>query len=466
MVSFSSLDLIIIGGFFLTALLIGFVPKRETQGDTTQYLLSGRKVGLIFFIMTNVAAWYGGILGVGEFTYRYGLLSWVTQGLPYYIFAFIFALFLAKKIRNASLFTIPDKLSAVYGREVGVLSSFLVFILVSPAPYLLMVASLFTLIFHITLLQALILSVLLSGTYLLKGGFKSSILTDVFQFIIMFTGFIIIVFSSYHANGGIEYLRANLPVAHLRAFGNASPIYLIVWFLIALWTFADPGFHQRCYAAKNGSVAMWGIIISIFFMALFDFLTTTTGLYARASLPNLSNPVLSFPLYAEKALGSGFKGIFFAALFATIISTMNSFLFLSGTTFGRDFVFRLKKDKNEQRIPFYTRVGLIVSAAVAVISAYFIQSVISLWYLVGSICIPGIIFLVFGAYYEKLRVPKIYAIIEIISGVSGSIIWFIVKSNYHNLIVDQIEPMIAGLIIVLIVHALGIVSFRKLSVSL
>jgi SSS family solute:Na+ symporter len=256
-----------------------------------------------------------------------------------------------------------------------------------------------------------------------------------------------------------------LPVSHLKAFGNVSPIYLIVWFLIALWTFADPGFHQRCYAAKNGSIAMWGIIISIFFMALFDFLTTTTGLYARASLPNLSNPVLSFPLYAEKALGSGFKGIFFAALFATIISTMNSFLFLSGTTFGRDFVFRLKKDKNEQRIPFYTRVGLIVSAAVAVISAYFIQSVISLWYLVGSICIPGIIFLVFGAYYEKLRVPKIYAIIEIISGVSGSIIWFIVKSNYHYVIVDQIEPMIAGLIIVLIIHALGIVSFRKLAAS-
>ena len=129
MVSFSILDLIIIGGFFLTAILIGFIPKKEVQGDTTQYLLSGRKVGLIFFIMANVAAWYGGILGVGEFTYRYGLLSWVTQGLPYYIFAIIFAIFLAKKIRCASLFTIPDKLSAIYGKEVGILSSFLVFIL-------------------------------------------------------------------------------------------------------------------------------------------------------------------------------------------------------------------------------------------------------------------------------------------------------------------------------------------------
>jgi len=465
MVSFSTLDLIIIGGFFLTALLIGFIPKKEIHGDATQYLLSGRKVGLIFFIMTNVAAWYGGILGVGEFTYRYGLLSWVTQGLPYYIFAIIFALFLAKKIRNASLFTIPDKLSETYGKSVGLLSSFLVFILVSPAPYLLMTASLFTLIFHITLLQALIVSVLLSGTYLLKGGFKSSILTDVFQFIIMFTGFIIIVFISYNKSGGLQYLQSNLPQSHLMVFGNVSPIYIIVWFLIALWTFADPGFHQRCYAAKDGHTAMWGILISVLFMALFDFLTTTTGLYARAALPNLYNPVLSFPLYAEKALGSGFKGIFFAALFATIISTMNSFLFLSGTTFGRDFVYRLKKNKIEQNIPFYTRIGLIVSAIIAVVSAYFIQSVISLWYLIGSICIPGIIFLVFGAYYVKMRVPKTYALIEIISGVSGSILWFGIKSIYHTEIIEQIEPMIAGLIIVLFIHILGIISFRKLSVS-
>jgi SSS family solute:Na+ symporter len=281
----------------------------------------------------------------------------------------------------------------------------------------------------------------------------------------MFTGFIIMVIISYHNNGGIGYLKSNLPESHLLIFGNASPVYLIVWFLIALWTFADPGFHQRCYAAKDGSTAMWGILISVLFMALFDFLTTTTGLYARAALPNLSNPVLSFPLYAEKALGSGFKGIFFAALFATIISTMNSFLFLSGTTFGRDFVYSLKKNKNEQNIPFYTRLGLIVSAIVAVVSAYFIQSVISLWYLIGSICIPGIIFLVFGAYYEKMRVPKKYAVIEIISGVSGSIFWFILKSGFHNEITDQIEPMIAGLIIVLFVHILGIFSFRKLSVS-
>ncbi len=101
-----------------------------------------------------------------------------------------------------------------------------------------------------------------------------------------------------------------------------------------------PVFTKDVTLPKSGNIAKWGIIISIFFFALFDFLTTTTGLFAKAVLPNLENPVLSFPLFAEQVLPAGVKGIFYAALFATIISTQVSFLFLSGTTIGRDFIYR------------------------------------------------------------------------------------------------------------------------------
>lgn len=466
MVSFSSFDIAIIISFFAILLLIGFLPKKETKGDASDYLLSGRKVGLFLFIMTNVSTWYGGILGVGEFTYRYGLLSWFTQGLPYYIFAILFAVFFAKKIRGASLYTIPDKLEQVYGRRVGLIASVLIFILVSPAPYLLMTANLIGLIFNVNLLTALILSVLVSGAYLLKGGYKSDLYTDVFQFFVMFIGFIIIVFVSVNKIGGMDFLSQNLPGEHLQLTSNVSPVYVLVWFLIALWTFADPGFHQRCYAARNGNVAKWGIIISVFFMLLFDFLTTSTGLYARATLPALSNPVLSFPLYAEKVLGSGTKGIFYAAMFATIISTLNSFIFLSATTFGRDFVFKLRKNSSEKQIPNYTRIGLALSSIVAVVLAYFIQSVISLWYLIGSVCIPGIILLVFGAYYEKLRVSKTIALLEIVGGVFASLTWFLIRKQTENEILKQVEPMITGLIFVMIVHACGVIYARKFSSSL
>ena len=454
MVSFSALDIIIILSFFAIVLLTGFLAGKSKK-DTENYLLSGRKVGLTLFILSNVATWYGGILGVGEFTYRYGLVSWLTQGLPYYIFAVLFAVFFAGKIRTASLFTIPDKLEQTYGRKVGIISAFLIFILVSPAPYVLMVGSMISLIFNIQLLPSLAIAVFISVIYLFPGGYKSDLYTDAFQFFVMFAGFIIIVVVSYTTLGGFDFLKSNLPESHLSITGNTSSIYILVWFLIALWTFTDPGFHQRCYAAKSATVASKGILISVIFWILFDFLTTSTGLYARADLPALENPVLAFPLFAERVLASGLKGIFYAALFATIISTLNTFLFISATTFGRDFVFKIKRGAVEKKIADYTKLGLLIASILSILLAFFIDSVIELWYTIGSLCIPGIILLIMSAYYPKFKISNKAALIEIVSATSASIIWLMLRTIFSGLpLFDVIEPMIVGMAAALLVHFL------------
>lgn len=461
MVSFSTLDILIIVFFFISVLIIGMIPVFNKGDSDEGFLLSGRKVGLLLFILTNVSTWYGGILGVGEFTYRSGILSWVTQGLPYYIFALLFAFLFAGKIRSASLFTIPDKLEKTYGSKVGLLSAILIFILVSPAPYILMIGSLIKLIFDIELVWALIIAALFSSVYLIKGGYKSDLYTDVLQFFIMFIGFIIIVVVSFYDVGGIEYLKNNLPKEHLQFSGGTSSLYILVWFLIALWTFADPGFHQRCYAAKDSNTAKWGIIISVFFWLLFDFLTTTTGLFAKALLPDLDNPVLAFPLYAEKILGSGLKGIFYAALFATIISTANSFLFISGTTFGRDFVQKFKNRNSTINLVFYVRTGIALSVIISVILALTVQSVIGLWYLIGSFCLPGIIMLIFGAYYKNLTIDSNYALGELIAASSSSIVWHFIRERFDTGALSVIEPMLVGLFIALVVHLLGIFNRKE-----
>jgi len=463
MVSFSSLDYIIILLFFSIVIFLGFLPKWKNN-NAANYLLSNRSVGLFLFVLTNVATWYGGILGVGEFTFNYGLLSWVTQGLPYYIFAILFAFLFAGKIRKASLFTIPDKLEEVYGRRVGLFSSLLVFILVSPAPYLLMIASLLNLIFGINILLSLFIGIFVSSIYLFRGGYRANIFTDAFQFFVMFIGFIIIVYASSTMLGGFEYLETNLPEEHLTVSGGASPIFMLVWFLIALWTFADPGFHQRCYSAKSENVAKYGIIISVFFWMLFDFLTTTTGLYARALIPNLENAVLSFPLLAEAILGSGAKGLFYAALFATILSTLNSFLFLSATTFGRDFVFKIKMDDNDDNLVKYTRIGIVVAALISILLAYQFSSVVEIWYTIGSVIIPGIVLLVISAYTESLRISNKYALIESLLAVFSSLIWLFIRPYFiDNKILSELEPMIVGMLVALVIHLLGLLKRNKKS---
>ena len=462
MISFNNLDIFIIILFFGIVLLIGFISGRNTKGQADDYLLSGRKVGLLLFILTNVSTWYGGILGVGEFTYRYGIASWFTQGFPYYVFAFLFAIFFAKKIRAASLFTIPDKITETYGKTAGIISAILVFVLVSPAPYVLMTANLISLIFHTGIILSLFISVILSMIYLLQGGFRSNVFTDSFQFFVMFGGFILILIFCGINFGGYDYLSSNLPETHLQITGGASPLFIVVWFLIAMWTFADPGFHQRCYAAKSGDVAVKGIIISIFFWALFDFLTTSTGLFARAVLPGISQPVLSYPLLAEKILPSGVKGIFYAGLFATIMSTSNSFLFLSGTTVGRDFIFRIKKNADENKLKSYTVIGLIISGLLAILLAYEIPSVIEIWYTLGSLCIPAIILAVVSSYYPKFRIRNEVLIVEMISAVLFSTIWYFLRElQLITGILFEVEPMIVGLLFGVTIHLYGLFRIKR-----
>lgn len=462
MISFSPLDIIVLLIFFSLLLVIGFISSGKIK-DTTDYLLAGRNLNLFLFVLVTVSTWYGGILGVGEFTYRYGLLSWFTQGLPYYFFAFLFAIFFAKKIRQASLFTIPDKLFEVYGKKVSLFSAVIVFILVSPAPYLLMTATLMKEIFQIDFLLALIISFILSGSYLIKGGFRSNVYVDAFQFFVMFIGFIIAVVICFNSFGGMVFLSEKLPESHLKFTGNASVTFIIVWFLIALWTFADPGFHQRAYAAKNGNVAKWGIIISIFFWALFDFLTTTTGLYARAIFPVLEHPILAFPFLAEKILSQGLKGIFYAGMFATIISTLNSFLFLSATTIGRDFFYRIKADVSDEKLKSFTSLGIILAGIISIMISYFIPSVVEIWYTIGSLFIPAIIPAVFSSYFQKLKIPEKVMLLEMIIALLSGTFWYFVRKSFTDTILYEIEPMLIGLISAVIVHLFGLI--RKFSFS-
>lgn len=45
-------------------------------------------------VATLTASWYGGIFGVNEITFNYGIYNFVTQGVFWYAAYIIFALFM------------------------------------------------------------------------------------------------------------------------------------------------------------------------------------------------------------------------------------------------------------------------------------------------------------------------------------------------------------------------------------
>lgn len=446
MINLSLYDKLVILIYALLLLLIGFWSKRKSTDAKIDFLLAGRNLSLPLFVMVTVATWYGGILGVGEFTYRYGINSWITQGLPYYIFAILFAIFFSKKIRRTNLSTIPERIEQIFGKKLSILSSIFVLMIVTPAPYALMTGVIFHLFLGMSLWLGILLGMFLSSIYLFFAGYRSDIYTDVYQFILMFVGFATLLFFSLHNFGSFKYLTLNLTDDYLIPLKNISFGYFLVWFFIGLWTFVDPGFHQRSYASKNEKVAFYGILISVGFWLIFDFLTVSTGLFARAYLPNLENPVYTYLIYADKILPNILKGLFLSAILATIISTLNSYTFISAQTIGNDILKKIIKNHLDD--VFLVRIGLVITIILSSILALLIPSVIDLWYTIGSIFIPGLLFPVIGSYYEKFKLDKRLTFYQAISVTLISFLIFILRE--FNLVGIEIEPMIAGILLGLV----------------
>jgi SSS family solute:Na+ symporter len=119
----------------------------------------------------------------------------------------------------------------------------------------------------------------------------------------------------------------------------------------------------------------------------------------------------------------------------------------------------MKKGANDLNLKTYTVIGLIISGTIAILLAYFIPSVIEIWYTIGSLFIPGIILPVIIAYYPKLRVSNTIILLEMIAAFVTSATWYFLRNLFVTIpVVNEIEPMLVGLFFAIIIHISGIFS--------
>ncbi len=465
MVHLNLVDSILVGLYFASVLFIGFRSARKEKRTLDEYLIAGRTLTLPMFVATLVSTWYGGILGVGEFSYRYGISNWVVFGVPYYLFAIVFAFLLAGRIRATNLYTIPDKLELSYDRKTAILGAILTFILTTPAAYVLMLGVLVQLMFGWSLTLSIILCTILTTSFLYLGGLRSDVHTNIFEFLVMFLGFAVVLPFAFSKFGGFDFIKSNVPELHLTWHGGNSIQYILVWFFIALWTLVDPAFHQRCYAAKNGKVAKSGILISVLFWFIFDFMTCTAGLYARAALPDLQQPMFSYPLFAEVTLPSFFKGLFYIGMLATIMSTLSSLALISAISFGRDIVCKIRNEVGQSVVQRYTQVGLAVSALLSIGLALLVPSVVKLWYVIGTAIIPGLLVPLVTSYFDRFRVSARWAFLSMLLGWLTSTASLVYGQLFGTASGPEyplgVEPMYPGLLISIAVWGIGWVSLRR-----
>jgi SSS family solute:Na+ symporter len=323
-----------------------------------------------------------------------------------------------------------------------------------------MLGILVQLIFGLNLAASVLITTFLTTVYLFRGGFRSDVWVNAFEFVLMFLGFATIVLFAGNRFGGLEFISRNVPPLHLTWHGGNSWQYISVWFFVALWTLVDPAFHQRCYAARDGRTAQWGIVVSVMFWFCFDFLTTTAGLYARAALPDLAQPMFSYPLLAEATLPAVAKGLFYIGLFATIMSTLSSLMFISATTVGNDIAGRMFRNGDRHAlVRRWTKFGLVIGGAAAVGLALAVPSVVSIWYTIGTTIIPGLLVPVLAGYFEKFKISSDYAFAAMLGGwmaSSGSLIYGkLYEVNGGPSYWFGIEPIYPGLAVALLCWGVG-----------
>ena len=446
MSQFHFLDWAILGAYAAGLIWIGIFRIKDQSASQEDFILSGRRLSLGGFVATLVTTWYGAILGVGENTFLYGIQTWFIFALPYYGFALGYAFWIAPKIREKNFLSIPDHFRFHYGETAGIISALLITFLASPAPYILSMGILLQFLFGINLGSALLISTIFSVIYVWNGGFSAVVKTDILQFILMFIGFFLLIGFSWNEFGSPAVLIKSISETHLDPLGGNTVQYILVWFFIAAWTFIDPGFYQRCAAAKSPEIAKKGLLISIGFWAVFDCLTVLCGLYAVVMIQT-DQALLSFPLLGANILPIGVFGLFITGLLATIMSSIDSLSLISAITFGRDILWRIQRPRIDSNPIPLVRKGLVIISFLSIFLAFAVPSVVGLFYAIGSVLIPGLILpFVFTLWNEKISLSERLANQWIITPVVVSLGWFGISQLSGESFMG-IEPFYPGMVV-------------------
>ena len=422
--------------------------QRKNGPSALDYLLMGRQLTLPLFVATLVATWYGGIFGVNEITFNYGIYNFVTQGIFWYIAYIIFAFFIAGKIARYRSYTLPNLTRQMFGRKSAAVTAVFTFFCTLPVAYVLSMGLFLHMVFGLPVMSGMVLGTLFVALYSSWGGLRSIVFSDLVQFFVMCGAVILVAVFSVNRFGGLSFLTANLPASHFTVTGGNSWLNTLIWGFIALSTLIDPSFYQRCFAARSTDVVKKGVLISTLIWMGFDFCTTLGSLYARAVLPHAQAGEAYF-FYAVQLLPAGLRGFFVAGVLSIILSTLNSFLFIASNTLSFDLL-----GKKIRHVVSSNRAAVFVVGALSILIAHILHgSFKEIWLVLGSYFSACLLMPILMGYIYPHRISDNLFTVAAVSSALAMTLWRVVPKPEAWAVLDPFYiGVVVSLILLLVFH--------------
>ena len=477
------------------AIMIGVgVSTRKNATDVSGFVLGGRAVGPWLTAFAFGTSYFSAVIFVGyagQFGWLYGTsATWAGLGN-----AFIGSLLawniLGRRTRimtqKLDAKTMPDYFGKRFdSKALKVIASVIVFIFLIPYTASLYngLSSLFGLVFDLPYWVVIAVMAVLTGVYVIFGGYMATAINDFIQGIIMLFGIVAVILAVLKDNGGLLSAMQSLSAvpadgwtggAYSSIFGPDPLALLFVVILTSLGTWGLPQMVGKFYAIKSENDIHKGTIISTFFAIIVAGGCYFLGGFGRLYSDKIQyNETTGKPLFDTivptmlSTLPSIIIAVVIVLVLSASMSTLSSLVLTSSSTFTLDVIKSAsKKEMTDKKQVTIMRIFIVffilVSAIIAIVKdsfpgLTFIAQMMGVSWgaLAGAFLAPFL----YGLYWKgvtKASVAVCYvwgcgiAIIQLIitlGGIDvsgwGTVLSYIFKSSINS----GVCAMVGGLLIV------------------
>ena len=472
--------------FFAAMVAVGLYCRKHAT-DVNGFVLGGRSVGPWLTAFAYGTSYFSAVIFVGyagQFGWKYGIAStWI--GLGNAIIGSLMAwVVLGRRTRLMSQHLESATMPEFFGKRFNsaalkIVASIIVFIFMIPYTASLYngLSRLFSMAFPgVDYSVCVIVMAVLTGIYVIAGGYMATAINDFIQGVIMIVGIVAVIAAVLGVNGGfmeslaglaqIEDAASGVPGAFNSFFGPDPLGLMFVVLLTSLGTWGLPQMVQKFYAIKSEKDINKGTIISTLFAVI-----VAGGCYFLGGFGRLFTDKLEFAADGSIVGGfdsiiptmlSGLPDILIAVVIVLVLSasmsTLSSLVLASSSTLTLDLIknhiIKNMTDKKQVLIMrVFIVVFIVISAVIAInkdkLSAIAQMMGISWGALAGAFLAP----FMYGLYWKKTTKASVWA--SFIFGAGIMILNMVAKSVFPAILQSPINcgviAMLGGLILVPVV---------------